>query len=69
MPRSSIFRQADVTRALRAATAAGLCVAGYEIDPATGKILVNTGAPTEKDVGAADLDKWLVKHGHKLYGK
>jgi hypothetical protein len=38
--RSTTFRQQDVTRALRAAGAAGLRVAGYEIDPATGRILV-----------------------------
>jgi hypothetical protein len=69
MSRPSVFRQQDVTRALRAAKSAGLCVAGYEIDPATGRIHVNTGAPTAKDTGASDLDKWLVKHGHKIYGK
>jgi hypothetical protein len=69
MPRPSIFRQQDVTRALRAAKSAGLCVAGYEIDPATGRILVNTGAPTVRDAGASDLDRWLSKHGDKFYGK
>jgi hypothetical protein len=69
MSRPSIFRQQDVTRVLRAATAAGLQVSGYEIDPATGKIHVNTGAPTAKETGASDLDRWLSKHGDKLYGK
>jgi hypothetical protein len=69
MSRPSVFRQQDVTRALRAATAAGPSVVGYEVDPTTGKIHVNTGAPTEKDTGAADLDRWLAKHGHKIYAK
>ena len=69
MSRASVFRQQDVTRALRAATSAGLQVSGYEVDPATGKIHVNTGAPVAKDTGSSDLDRWLAKHGHKIYGK
>jgi hypothetical protein len=67
--RPATFRQHDLTRALRAARAAGLEVSGYEIDPATGKIHVNTGAQTSKDTGASDLDKWLAKHSHKIYSK
>lgn len=69
MSRPSVFRQQDVTRALRAATAAGLQVSGYDVDPTTGKINVRTGAPTEKDTAASDLDRWIAKHGHKIYGK
>lgn len=69
MSRPSAFRQQDVARALRAATSAGLHVSGYEIDPTTGKIHVNTGAPTAKDTGASDLDQWLSKHGQKRYAK
>ena len=34
----SIFRQRDVTRAIKAAKLAGMDVASCEIDPATGKI-------------------------------
>jgi len=35
----------------------------------TGTALENTGAPTAKDAGASDLDKWLAKHGDKIYSK
>lgn len=44
MSRRSPFKQADLARALRAARDAGLSVAGYEIDPATGRIAIQTGA-------------------------
>lgn len=39
MTRAAAFKQADLTRALRAATAAGLKVASYKIDPA-GEVVV-----------------------------
>jgi hypothetical protein len=42
--RPAAFRQQDVARALRAARSVGLEVIGYEIDTATGKIVVNTSA-------------------------
>jgi hypothetical protein len=40
----SIIRQQEVTRALRAAKAAGLIVSAFEVDPQTGKITVSTAA-------------------------
>jgi len=58
--RLATFRQLDVTRALRAARAAGLEVSGYEIDPVTGKIIVNTSTGA-KPSPASELDKWLER--------
>lgn len=43
MSRRASFKQADVTRALRAATAAGLKVSGYRISSITGDIEVQLG--------------------------
>jgi hypothetical protein len=51
------FRQIDMTRALRAAKAAGIGVERVEIDPASGKIVV-----IAKGEGSAEptkpLDEW-----------
>jgi hypothetical protein len=54
-------RQADITRALRAAKAAGVEIARVEIDATTGKIVIFTKdvAGTEKP---SDLDQWMASH-------
>ena len=49
MKRVPTFRQADIVRALKAAATAGLHVAGYKIDPQTGKIEVVTGNPEAQE--------------------
>jgi hypothetical protein len=56
----SIFRQQDVTRAFRAAKAAGVRVARVEIDR-DGKIVIVTGEAPMQD--SAPLDTWMAKHG------
>ena len=58
---ASNFKQNDITRALRAARAAGLEVAGYEIDP-TGKIIVTTRTAGGEQKPETDLDKWIASH-------
>jgi hypothetical protein len=53
------FKQSDVTRALRAARAAGLDVSGYEIDPFTGRIIVSTASPNgSKPVDEEGVNEW-----------
>jgi len=56
--RPAPFRQADLSRALKAAAAAGLDVGRVEID-ATGKIVIVTAkeAPTPQN----DLDDWMCR--------
>jgi hypothetical protein len=44
--------QADISRAVRAATAAGLTVSAVEVDP-SGKIVILTG---RRETGAADAN-------------
>jgi hypothetical protein len=60
---SSKFRQSDVTRALKAAVAAGIDVAGYEIG-ADGSIRVTVRRSAES-LPANPLDEWMAAHAGK----
>ena len=56
------FRQADITRAVKAVAEAGVEVARVEIDKA-GKIVIVTGKPGEANGEseiANDLDRWIA---------
>ena len=55
------FRQKDVTRAVRAAQAAGIDIHSVEVDPATGKILIMTKVASRNDQ-LTDMDKWAAKY-------
>ena len=59
----STFRQADVTRAVKAVVAAGLHVAGVKIS-AQGDIEVVTGESAVQDSALQDneVETWLGKH-------
>jgi hypothetical protein len=50
------FKQGDVTKALRAAAAAGVDVKRIEIDRA-GKIVIVAGQPSRDD-SSADVNEW-----------
>lgn len=69
MPRGRVaFRQADLTRALRAAKAAGLEVSSIEIN-ATGTIVVMTAAgASPSPAPTLALDRWLANHARKTQG-
>jgi hypothetical protein len=62
----STFRQQDVTRAVKAVTAAGVDVARVEIDRA-GKIVIVTGRSLEatnpQDELDLELQDWEARHG------
>jgi hypothetical protein len=61
----STFRQQDVTRAVKAVTAAGVRIARVEIDK-TGKITIIVSTPAEAEQhDVLDLERrdWEARHG------
>lgn len=55
---TNTFRQRDVTRAVRAARAAGMVVGRVVVDPVTGKITVEAGNPPGQDSPQAGGNEW-----------
>ena len=58
---AATFRQHDVTRALRAVSAAGMVAARVEIDTLDGKIVIQLGTGGRVEPSNA-LDKWIAEH-------
>jgi hypothetical protein len=59
------FRQSDLTRAFKAARAAGVEVARYEIAKDGRIIVVPVGAESVSNSADNEVEKWLAKHAHK----
>jgi hypothetical protein len=53
----STFRQLDVTRAVKAVSAAGVHIARIEIDK-TGKIVIITADPTDHPAKMNEANEW-----------
>lgn len=53
------FRQADVTRAVRGVTAAGVVVGRVEFEP--GKIVVHAAQPEATLAPTSPLDEWRAR--------
>lgn len=58
--RPCVFRQRDVTRAVKAVAAAGVAVAKVEVDK-DGKIIVVVGKPGKAEA-LSPLDQWMADH-------
>jgi hypothetical protein len=54
----STFKQQDVTRAIRAAQAAGIEIQRIEIEIEPSKIVVVAGKPAEPDMDEATPNEW-----------
>jgi hypothetical protein len=57
---TATFKQADVTRALKAAVAAGIEVARVEIEARTGNIIIST--PHRRDEPDSPYDVWKAEN-------
>jgi hypothetical protein len=55
--RPCVFKQRDVTKAVKAVAAAGVCVERVEIDRA-GKIIIVTAAKPMESTGSASRNEW-----------
>jgi cell division protein FtsI/penicillin-binding protein 2 len=60
------FTETEVKRAIRSVEKAGKTVAGVEINPRTGSILVHVGKPANDNAAGpdSDWDKALAREGN-----
>ena len=65
MKRRAAFRQADLTRALKAAKNAGVEIASIRVEP-DGTIHIVAGGP--EPAATNDLDRWLAVHANSSQG-
>lgn len=66
MSRDPTFRQRDLARALKAASAAGLKISAVKINSQTGMIEIVTGDSLGQD--SSPLDQWMAKHARQAQG-
>jgi len=64
MRSTSKFKKTDVTRATKAVLAAGVDIAGIEIEPATGKITITTSGSSGAEK-ITDLDRWVAENARQ----
>lgn len=67
MSRRAALTQADMERAIRAVRRQGLPVSGVEVDPATGKIIILTGAGM-REGGAMDAQSVVADRLKAMVG-
>jgi hypothetical protein len=59
----SKFKKSDLTRATKAVLAAGVDIAGIEIEPVTGKITIMTSGSSGEKIN--DLDRWIAENARQ----
>jgi len=64
MRSASKFKKTDVIRATKAVLAAGVDIAGIEIEPATGKITIMTSGSSGAEK-ITDLDRWMAENARQ----
>jgi hypothetical protein len=58
--RRAAFREADVTRAIKAAKKAGIDIERFEVDLAAGKVTIFARGKGGEAATVSQLDKWIA---------